>query len=258
MIWQSHNDIQSQCWLNFEELLEGDNALPLSNDQKGAVDHIMLTEREAVLCHTMDQAARKGLQPNLSVLKCLTIHLHKRRGVQSSASIIESVQDGSWSLPLNSLPPFAATTSTSYPSLNFSFGWLENYIILCDIILIGNALFAGSKAVVGVFGAAHLTGVVELWETKRWQSICTDLGVDNDSNSEASAATDYQDSQHFTEDDLLDEATSGKDQVERLKRKVADRLKKEEEIGVKRALLESVMRLKTTSGENLPRLPCGA
>ena len=76
------------------------------------------------------------------------------------------------------------------------------------------------------------------------------------SDSDSSASTSFA-AEHFSAEDV-EAVSSGQSQVERLKEKVAARLKQEEETGVKRALLESVMRLKTTSGRWSNAPPCSA
>lgn len=49
-----------QSWLNYLELLEGKNNLVQDVQTLGAVDRIMLSEREATFCHVLTQAGQSG------------------------------------------------------------------------------------------------------------------------------------------------------------------------------------------------------
>lgn len=61
-----------QSWQNYQELLDGRSDLEVPHDEIGVVDTIMLSEREAIFCESLDQAAQAG-EPHPDLCFTLTI-----------------------------------------------------------------------------------------------------------------------------------------------------------------------------------------
>ena len=81
-------------------------------------------------------------------------------------------------------------------------------------------------------GEAHLSGIQQMWATSEWQSICAEAGA-SESSSEDSTSTACSGPKCYT-DPLR-----------------VSQLSPEKAVGVRQALLESTMRLKTVASEKL-------
>lgn len=79
-------------------------------------------------------------------------------------------------------------------------------------------------------GEAHLGGIQQMWATSEWQSICAEAEA-SDASSDASSST------------TLAGPSSHSDPV------AVSQLSQEQTAGVRQALLESTMRLKTVASE---------
>lgn len=66
--------VNLQSWLNYEELANNRQASELSPEEMGLVDHIMLSEREAIFCSTLHQVSETGA----TVLQYIT-HVQSKR-----------------------------------------------------------------------------------------------------------------------------------------------------------------------------------
>ena len=81
-------------------------------------------------------------------------------------------------------------------------------------------------------GEAHLRGIQQMWATSEWQSICA-AAEESDTDSDDSSSTTVRAVCSHTDPSAVAQ------------------LSPEEAIGVRQALLESAMRLKTVPSESL-------
>lgn len=180
-----------QSWLNYAELLRGKASQPLDVDSMGVVDRIMLTDREAVLCSSLNRAAEAGEQSLLHAAGC-------------KVGIAEDDEQAK---------------------------------------IMSLSLVAGHKGVVGIFGESHLPGIEQLWADGSWKSRINSNGDASSSttgSSESASTTVASASMHFSEAEQSDTTAEG-----------AAVLNPNEAVGVRRALLESVIRLKSVPSEPL-------
>lgn len=99
------------------------------------------------------------------------------------------------------------------------------------ISLLASVQCSGTEGVVGVVGEAHLSGIKHLWETSSWRQLCDEMDGSSEMSSNASSDTVI-----WTPESQTDLSLESK-------------LSASEMAGVKHALLQSVMRLKTVPSE---------
>ena len=99
---------------------------------------------------------------------------------------------------------------------------------------------------VGVVGASHLPGIQRLWQNGDWQAVCAELGDGSDQGSSPGSVSPVQsgDSVDWGAASQVseDEETASEGQGSSRSGGGAHGLSPDEERGVRRALLESVVR----------------
>ena len=111
---------------------------------------------------------------------------------------------------------------------------------------------------VGVVGASHLPGIQRLWQNGEWQAVCAELGAGSDQGSSPGSESPCQsaDAGHWGAASPVsgDEETASEGQGSSRSGCGAHGLSPDEEHGVRRALLESVVRSRCVPSKLSPLL----